>query len=238
MIRLVCLVLLAAAGDQGADEAAVETPPPPPPNLAVNGDFEQGTSWPEGWDRPDGVRVQWGDGLGVDASRGIHTAMDRRTAETYGQGFFSKPIAVDPDTEYTIRVDVKSDAPNAIIFVKGYAKVADTAAPKGRYREVYSKHKEAHFDRYLPRGQFATQEFSFAPRHGRFRVEFVRVWLYGYLKPGNLWFDNVVVTKQGAAGPMPKLKPDAPPREPVSTPPDPDGDASPPIYIAPKAPEE
>ena len=205
--------------------------PPPPPNLLVNGDFEQGVDAPLGWEKPDGVRVQWGKGFGAAGTRGICIEMDEKIAFGYGQGYFSDPIPVETDTEYRLSVDVKSDAPNAIIFIKGYAKV------KGRYREVYSHHKEAHFDRYLKKhirtGQFVTQTFTFHPRHQTYQVENVKVWLYGYLKPGRLFFDNVRLEKIGKA--KPKTEPEPPKSKRVrSRPPDPDGESSPPIYLDPR----
>jgi len=191
---LVMLAPFLAAGD------SEETPPPPPPpNLAVNGDFEKGETAPEGWDKPDGTRVRWGGGLGEDGSRGLRFDMDEETAFGYGQGHFSHPVAVDPQTEYRVSVDVRSDQPNAIVFIKGYAKVRD------KVREVYSKHKEVHFDRYLGgdvgSGRFVRQSFTFHPRHGAYPVEYVKVWLYGYLKPGTLDFDNVRVERVSKAEP-------------------------------------
>jgi len=177
--------------------AAPKETPPPSINMATNGDFEKGTSAPKGWDKPDGKRVRWGKGFGKEGSRGLRIEMDQEIAFGYGQGHFSSPIPVEPRTEYRVSVDVRSDNPNAIIFIKGYAKV------RGTLREVYSKHKEAHFDRYLAKevgsGQFVHQSFTFHPRHGTYQVEHIKVWLYGYLKPGVLDFDNVRVERVGKA---------------------------------------
>jgi len=217
-------VLILVAAVSPVPEAAEK----PPPNLVVNGDFEQGTGTPKGWDRPDGVGVRWAKGFGTDGSRGICIEMDRKTATSYGQGYFSKPIPVATDTEYRIGVDVKSDAPNAIVFVKGFAKV------QGRYRETYSHHKEVHFDRYLKpyisKGKFVTQKFSFHPRHGKYKVDYVKVWLYGYLRAGKLYFDNVRIEKVGKAK---EPKPEPSKKTPLRPkPPDPEGDSSPPIYGA------
>lgn len=224
------LALLTVALLVGADAT-----PSKSPNLLANGDLEQAKKLkdkevPVGWEQPDGVRVCWGDGLGASGSRGIRIEMDEKIAFGYGQGCFSNPVPVETDTEYQVSVDVKSDAPNAIIFVKGFARVG------GRWREVYSKHKEAHFDRYLAKhmksGEFVRQTFSFHPRHDTFQVEHVKVWLYGYLKPGRLWFDNVRLEKVGKA--PPESKPAPPEKRRRPRPPDPDGDTSPPIYLDPK----
>ena len=223
---LYCVLALIAVA---APDVAPKTEPPD--NLVVNGDFERGRLSPFGWDRPGGVRVSWQNGIGVDGTRGVCIEMDKRTAEGYGQGYFSKRIPVEAGTVYRLTVDVKSDGPNAILFVKGFARV------KMRYREVYSHHKEVHFDRYLKEyirsGRFVTQSFTFSPRHNRYRVGHVKVWLYGYLKPGKLFFDNVQLERVGKrkaeTAPKPTEKKSLRPR-----PPDPDGEASPPIYITPQ----
>lgn len=219
--------LLAASNAVDVPVANRKAPPKPKPNLVVNGDFEKGKSTPVGWDKPDGKGVRWGDGLGKEGTRGVCIEMDQETAFGYGQGYFSAPIRIEPDTEYRITVDVKSTAPNAIIFVKGFSKVRE------KYRETYSKHKEAHFDRYLrPRiasGEFVSQSFTFHPRHGTYPVRHVKVWLYGYLKPGRLWFDNVRIEKVGKAKPP---KPEPSKKKPSRPVPD-DADSSPPIYVMP-----
>ena len=214
----------------GAAGIRVDQKPEPKANLVVNGDFEQGKHAPDGWERPDGARVRWEKGVGGGGTRGICIEMDEEVAFGYGQGYFSRPIPVRTDTEYKLSVDVKSDAPNAIVFVKGYAKV------RGKYREVYSHHKEAHFDRYLGKhiatGEFVTQGFSFHPRHHTYRVEHVKIWLYGYLRPGKLYFDNVRIETAGKA--KAESKPEPPTKKrPRPRPPDPDGESSPPIYLDP-----
>lgn len=212
---------------------------PTSPNLVTNGAFEkiEGTR-PVGWDaffivhdakgkeyRPKlgetflGSCVRWEKESGVEGTGAICIEMDRHTAENYGQGYFSQRIPVEPGTEYEVSADIKSDAPNAILFVKGYGQV------EGKWREVYTKHKEAHFDRYLKKGPYSTLTFRFHPRHGAYRIEHVRVWLYAYLKPGRVWFDNVKVTKVGPAKPGPTPSGSKP--RPV--PPRP-ADPHPPIY--------
>jgi len=222
--------------------------PEPGLDLVVNGDFEEGevppsergkrypVQVPVGWERPDGHRVRWAKGLGVDGSRGICFEMDEKTAYVYGQGYFSDPIPVETDTEYEIRVDVASDAPNAIIFVKGFAEVQGPGGDNDvRYREVYSHHKEAHFERYLKEytgtGRFATQRFTFRPRHPSFQVKYVKIWLYGYLKPGKLFFDNVRMVRVGKAAPeTPPQKPEKPPAPEPSAP---EAGPNAPIYVDP-----
>ena len=215
------LFLALLEGDEG--EAPKENP-----NLLVNGDLKKGKIVPEGWEKPDGHGVVWDQDLGVEGSKGVSIRMDKKTAFGYGQGYFSNPVRVDPDTEYRVSVDIKSDKPNAIVFVKGFAKV------KGRFREVYSKHKEAHFDRYLDKdrvaGRFVNQAFTFHPRHATYRVDHVKVWLYGYLKPGTLCFDNVRVERLGKADEPPPTAP-VRKRRPVRLP---DSESSPPMYLDPE----
>lgn len=210
------------------------------PNLVVNGGFEEGAgACPSGWDdcfivhdkngkelRPKvgetllGSCVRWEPATGVAASRAVCIEMDAPTAEGYGQGYFSKPIAVTPGVEYELTAAVKSDGPNAILFVKGYARV------NGAWREVYTKHKEAHFDRYLEKGDYTTETFRFTPRHSKYPVEQVRVWLYAYLKPGRLWCDNVAVTQIGPSMTPPSASKNGARPAPPSTP-----DEHPPIYV-------
>jgi len=234
---LIALLCVALSEVTPPAEAAAKAKPKPPPNLVVNGDFEQGDGAPLGWDKPDGERVRWAAGCGADATRGVCIEMDKEIAFGYGQGYFSNPIPVETDTAYRLSVDVKSDAPNAILFIKGFAKVKGPAPAKGpEWREVYSHHKEAHFDRYLEEyvrsGKFVTQSFTFHPRHSTFEVEHVKIWLYGYLKPGTLCFDNVRLEKVGKAEAAAEPKP-ARKARPRPRPPDPDGESSPPVYLDP-----
>jgi hypothetical protein len=234
LLRILSIVLVPlqiAAWSAAAEETT---------NLVVNGDFELPNGpppkpgekvhkflGPKGWERPDGVKVDWDKRYGTDGTFGIRTQMNRHVAEGYGQGYFSDPIPIRERETYTISVDVKSDAPNAIVFVKGFTRV------KGEEREAFSHHKEAHFDRYLKLNEWTNLTFAFRPRHTTYSIDHIKVWLYGYLKPGTLYFDNVMITKGGKLTPNPVPQPPKPTKTPIFIPPDPDGNSSPPVYLDP-----
>jgi len=208
-------------------------------NLVTNGDFEYGEAAPAGWDpffivhdaggreaRPTfGTTdrdscVRWAPGEGMNGSRGVCIEMERGVAEGYGQGYFSAPIPIEPNTEYEVAVSVRSDAPNAMVFLKGYAPV------QGESREVYSKHKEAHFGRYLEKGPYTFLRFRAHPRHGTYAVEYVRVWIYAYLRPGHVWFDDVSLSRVGSATIADPPRAPGAPAAPLAPP-----EPHPPIYV-------
>ncbi|MDQ1256645.1 MAG: hypothetical protein QG656_1243 [Candidatus Hydrogenedentes bacterium] len=188
-------------------------------NLVENGGFESGNTCPAGWEActTDAVRID--AGAGTNDSRALCIGMEEKTAYGYGQGYFSKPIPVEPGVEYEVSAAVKSEGPNAILFVKGFATI------DGVEREVYTKHKEAHFDRYLEMGPYTTLTFRFHPRHPKYRIEHVKVWLYAYLRPGRVWFDDVSVVPAGPATNEPEPSSE-PKTKPLVT-----DDPHPPLYV-------
>lgn len=195
-----------------------------PANCVPNGDFEAGREHPEHWRLPEGGRAQWAEGEGAKGSRALRVTLDRATAESYGQGCFSPALRLEPDREYQVSVDVRSDGPNVIVFVKGFATI------RGKEREIYTKHKELRLGKDLERGRFRTVRYYVQPRHPSYRIERVKLWLYAYLRPGRAWFDNVRIVEKGAPPPKPRgERGGAVPIAPV--PPDPEREAHPPIPV-------
>jgi hypothetical protein len=180
-------------------------------NLVRNGDFETADparpGAPLGWDRPDGLGVQWAD---AGEGRGRAIRMDTRVperdmnaswtragltnawfipnaagnaiADTYGLSFYSVSMPVASGTAYRVSCDVRGPA-GAKIWVRGY----------GLHRGA----RTHRYDAVLPcRGggdAWRTCELAFNPTQHRPEVTEMRVMLYAYHPAGVYWFDNVKV---------------------------------------------
>ena len=173
-------------------------------NLVRNGDFEQGRRRPDHWDPPRPGTVEWVD-AGEGRGRVVRFRLNREIAETSGVKYLCAPIRPTPEGKglqgrtYRLRADIKTDGPSVILFVKGYANV------RGREREIYRRKKECRIDP----GRWRTVELEFTPRGPAGRkalerrgvktptVEYLRVQLYTYGRPGAVSFDDVCVEAIG-----------------------------------------
>lgn len=136
------LLLLCAAAAPGGEEA------PTPSPLLPNGDFQtpapDDPQRPLGWDRPDGLGVQWTEA--PDGDRGKAIRIDTRVSEeemvrswreagleqwdipkpaanpvaaTYGLSYYSEAVPVRPGQAYRIRFAFRG-AGGAKVWVRGY----------------------------------------------------------------------------------------------------------------------
>jgi len=166
------------------------------PNLIKNGDMEKGKDFAEGFVKQHNVAfvpdIEWVD----DPDRPgkcIRFRIPKVIAETYGVLCYSPYFEIEPGATYRASVDVKTFGPVPKIFVKTYAEVSP-----GDWREVYRYHKYR-----VPATQtwqtFVTHDFNPAEKvkklHYRYTPTRGRVMLYAYLRPGEIFFDNVVVKR-------------------------------------------
>jgi hypothetical protein len=178
-----------------APEAPAVAPTPVPgPNLVRNGGFEDGAMGPDFWQPlrpPTFTRVEASKPHG----KVLRFEMPNSIAISTGLKFLGDPIPVEEGKTYYFAIDIRSEAPSVIMFIKGYSNF------RGREREIYNRKKEVildgkkgdwtHFSMTLtpqsPGGQKVLAHRGIDLPH----VEFLRVQLYTYLHPGIVDFDNV-----------------------------------------------
>lgn len=106
---------------------------------------------------------------------------------TTGAKVYSDYLRVEPGMRYRLTVDVKSDAPAVMIFVKGYARF------QGGYRKYYQCYKNIP----APEPGWHTCERTFNPTAKSPEVSHIRVMPYAFWPPGEAWIDDVRVTRVG-----------------------------------------
>jgi hypothetical protein len=194
----VALIFFQAAGNIRAEE------------ILANGDFEKADpanpAKPAGWDRVDGLGVQWTQA--PDAAHGRAIRMDTRLneqtmqaqwiktsltniwnipkpgknaiAETYGLSLYSAPMPVKPGQAYRITFDFKGRG-GAKVWVRGYGIFA------GEKRRRW----ETFVDCHGKSDEWTTQSQIFHPTKFRKDVTEIKVMLFAYYPAGVYWFDNV-----------------------------------------------
>ncbi len=178
--------------------------------LLADGDFEKpdaaDPARPAGWDRVDGLGIQWiqsprdshGRAIRMD-TRLIEQTMQAQwiktgltniwnipkpeknpIAETYGLSLYSAPMSVTPGQAYRITFDFKGRG-GAKVWVRGYGIFA---GEKRRRWETY-------VDCHGKDDGWTTQSQIFHPTKFRKDVTEIKVMLFAYHPPGLYWFDNV-----------------------------------------------
>jgi hypothetical protein len=163
-----------------------------PRNLVPNGTFEQGQSFPLAWDKlPSEGSVRW-LASGGNPGRCIAFTLSRAIAEGPGMLYYSDFFPIENGTKYVFSVDIKSEGPVPRPFVKGYALAPDVHGVIAR-RPYYQRQR-----RFPATNKWQTYSVTFTPQvipayRGKFDIQWARVMLYAYLKPGKIYFDNVAV---------------------------------------------
>lgn len=187
--------------------------------LVVNGNFSQvdptDARVPLGWERPDGLAIQWTSG--PDNADGKAIRMDTSLSErevvaqfikvglnqwvfpdpsgdtiaaTYGLSLYSLAMPVVANTDYRITVRYRGSG-GAKVWVRGYGMKGDK---ERRLYESVGACPAA--DKVW--GEF-TQDFN--PTKHTPGVTSMKVMLFAYWPPGVSWFDDVLLE------PVPKSKP-------------------------------
>jgi hypothetical protein len=121
--------------------------------------------------------------------------LSRTTAENNGFACLSGRIPIQPNTRYRMQFSYQSDGPVTHVFVKGYI-----APPNPRPGEVPEQEV---YRRQVPPGEstggkWVTVVDDMNPQNPNSKVEFLRVDLYAYLKPGLISFDDIQVRAVGS----------------------------------------
>lgn len=179
--------------------------------ILANGDFETAdaadSAKPAGWDRVDGLGVQWTQA--PDAPHGRAIRMDTRLserdmeaqwiktgltniwnipkpgenpiAETYGLSLYSAPMPVKPGQAYRITFDFKGPGGGAKVWVRGYG--------------IFHGEKRRRWETYVNcngnDSGWTTCSQIFHPTKFRPEVNEMKVMLFAYYPAGVYWFDNV-----------------------------------------------
>ena len=180
-------------------------------NLVVNGGFETADparpGVPLGWERPDGLGVQWtnapaGHGLAIRLDTRISeremnaswaragltndwfipNAAGNAIAEVYGLSYYSRPFAVASGVTYRVTCDVLGPS-GAKVWVRGY----------GLFRGQMAHRYEVVMICYGGGDAWRTCTLEFNPTRHRPEVTEMKVMLYAYYPAGVYWFDNVRV---------------------------------------------
>ncbi len=180
-----------------------------PRQLLKNGAFERGDKTPQNWDVIDAKWTRW-TYEGVGGSRCIKFSLTKAIAETNGVRCYSDFIPVKPGVLYRFSADVKTERPTPMLFVKGYAEL-EHKVKEGKGQDATVKIKKV---REVVRKSSLTCSTANAKEWKRYGVHFffekrpdiittrplpkwVKVMLYAYYPPGDVYFDNVAFEEIG-----------------------------------------
>jgi hypothetical protein len=180
-------------------------------SLLPNGSFEladaRDQAKPAGWDRVDGLGVQWtasprpghGKAIRMDTriseqamqAQWVKTGLTNlwnipkpeknAIAETYGLSLYSDPIPVQSGQAYRITFDYQGPDNGAKVWVRGWG--------------LFQGEKRRRWETAIPcpckDGAWTTVSQVFHPTRARPEVTEMRVMLFAYYPPGVSWFDNI-----------------------------------------------
>jgi hypothetical protein len=106
---------------------------------------------------------------------------------TTGAKIYSDYIRVEPGTRYRLRVKARTENPEILVFVKGYARF------QGGFRKFYQCYKKIHSGET----EWKTFERTFHPTLHPPEVTHIRVMPYAYWPPGRAFVDDVEVIRDG-----------------------------------------
>ena len=120
--------------------------------------------------------------------------LSKDCAENNGLACLSDFIKIEPNTRYRLQFKYKSDGPILHVFVKGYTSGPSAVDKETVKREVYK--------RQVPPsggtdGKWVTVIDDMNPQNPARPVQFLRVDLYAYLKPGVVMFEDVQLKAVG-----------------------------------------
>jgi hypothetical protein len=167
--------------------------------IPINGDFSEGTGkgdWPAEWSlvRPDlAAEASWaGRPGGKPGDRCLAYRMKKSTADSYGIAVMSRCVKVAPAAYYQASVEILSEKPRVIFWVKGYTTVDGERRETYRHQVRFYPEKKGEFERLTTK--------PFRPRNPLVKVEEIRLMLYAYNPAGKAWFDNAWLKKVEVSG--------------------------------------
>ena len=189
-----------------------------PRQLLKNGDFEIGDKTPKYWNLIDKKWTHWTN-EGVGESRYLKFTLTKAIAETNGVRCYSDFIPVKPGILYRFSADVKTEKPTPMLFVKGYAEI-ERKIKQGKGGDITVKVKKV---REVVRKSSLTCSTANAKEWKRYRLHFffaerpdiittkplpkwVKVMLYAYYPPGDVYFDKAKFEEIGPYVPPKRSK--------------------------------
>jgi hypothetical protein len=178
------------------------------PNLIVGGDFERGSRGvPRGWEarggqqrEPLGNLVKWVPEKGNTKNHVIRFDIPKEVAENEGVMYYSDYFPVQEGSKYRFQVRYRTTGPAPKVFIKCYDEMASDYRAEGAARDVTSAGSMQRREVYRsqqnlkgPPNTWNTQTEDFTPKHTKYNPKWGRVMLYGYLSPGSIEWDDVVI---------------------------------------------
>lgn len=147
-------------------------------SIVVNGKFKEGEDFPYGW-KNTFKEVKW------DKKNGI-ISFKLNKMQAFGEGMWVYSIfsPIKTPEKYILKLEVKSENPDVIVFVEGWGIV------RGRKRRLERNECFVHPDNEW-------KEYNFNVIFNNEKVKWFRIKLYSYLKPGKVYFKNIQIFKRG-----------------------------------------
>lgn len=149
-------------------------------NFIINPDFSEGEHQPYGW-KILNEKTFW------EKERGrLVFSLDEKTAYGEGVWVYSLFYAIETPVELNLDIAVKSAAPEVNVFVEGWGMAG------GRRRCLERNELFVHPDNTM-------KDYTFKVVFNMPEVEWFRIKLFSYLRPGLVWFDsvNLALPKKG-----------------------------------------
>ena len=164
--------------------------------IPINGDFSKGNpkgDWPADWSlvRPDlAPQASWAERKA--GGKCLAYDMKKATAATYGIATMSRYVKIEPGAYYQASVEIMSEKPKVIFWVKGYTTVDGERRETFRHQVRFYPEKKGEFERLTTT--------PFRPRNPLVKVEEVRLMLYAYHPAGKVRFDGAWLRRVEVSG--------------------------------------
>jgi hypothetical protein len=167
--------------------------------IPLNGDFSAAgaeEAWPAGWSlvRPElRAQVAWVERPGgPKGDRCLAGTLTVKTADNEGLALASKYVPVREGAYYQASVEILSEKPTVIFWVKGYTEMDGEKRETYRHQVKYYPEKAGQWERLTT--------VPFRPRHPWQKVQFIRLVPYAYHPAGKVHFDNAWLRRVEANG--------------------------------------
>lgn len=147
-------------------------------DLVPNGSFGDAM---KGWE----ASTRGASVVELDGRKCLELSLSRKLAVSHGLSCKSSYVELTPDAYYAFSLDVMTEKPSVIVWLRGYAEV------EGERREVYR-----HQLRFRPRARGLWEKLRsrpFRPEHPTHPPRWMRMMLYAYKSPGRAYFDDVAL---------------------------------------------
>ncbi len=146
-------------------------------NIIINGDFKDGENFPYGW-KNTFKEVKWDKKEGI-----ISFELNKQQASGEGMWVYSIFREIEAPSKYILKLKVKSENPEVIIFIEGWGIV------KGRKRRIERNECFVHPDNNW-------NDYTFNIIFTKSEVKWFRIKIYSYLKQGKVYFDKIEMVEK------------------------------------------